>query len=60
MIRGAAQDTAGPMNDERTQMRPFAGTAGVDQVGEKEEPQPQVVTALGLRMTNWAPSMSSL
>ncbi len=27
---------------------------------ENEEPQPQVVVALGLRMTNCAPSMSSL
>lgn len=26
---------------------------------EKEEPHPQVVDALGLRITNWAPSRSS-
>ena len=27
---------------------------------ENEEPQPQVVVALGLRMTNWAPSNPSV
>lgn len=27
---------------------------------EKEEPQPQVVLALGLRTTNWAPSSPSV
>lgn len=27
---------------------------------EKDEPQPQVVVALGLRITNWAPEISSL
>ena len=27
---------------------------------EKEDPQPQVVVAFGLRMTNWAPSRPSV
>ena len=31
-----------------------------DAQAEKDEPQPQVVTALGLRMTNWAPSRPSV
>lgn len=42
----------------RTAGEGAAGPAGAgpgrDQT-EKEDPQPQVVEALGLRMTNWAP-----
>ena len=40
---------------ERGSKTPLSG----NHQAENDEPQPQVVTALGLRMTNWAPSSPS-
>ena len=57
-------ETIGAQIDRGDDVRDFAGHGGQQQLLEKahvenDEPQPQVVAALGLRMTNCAPSMSS-
>ena len=56
--------TVGAQIDRGDDVRDFAGHGGQQQLLERahienDEPQPQVVAALGLRMTNCAPSMSS-
>ncbi|GAB6047633.1 hypothetical protein JCM19379_14570 [Methyloparacoccus murrellii] len=38
---------------------PAIGSGGQDQT-EKDDPQPQVVEALGLRITNWDPDNPSV
>ena len=66
-VRIAGNDhvkTVGAQIDRGDDVRDFAGHDGQQELlgrahMENEEPQPQVVAALGLRMTNWAPSMSS-
>ena len=66
-VRVAGDDhveTVGAQVDRGDDVRDFAGHGGqlrlLDRAHiENDEPQPQVVAALGLRMTNCAPSMSS-
>ena len=54
------EKTLFPPREKRVSVnRPRQSAAGLNQT-EKELPQPQVVVAWGLRITNWAPLTSSL
>ena len=53
-------EAVGPEVDSREDVGQRVGRLGQPAQAEKEEPQPQVVVAFGLRITNCAPSRSSL